>query len=85
MFAARNIRNDKAYTHKNFLHSNLRWLALLGSKLPMTYLRIKVESLENIDGVGILGDIVVHNLVHPIQECWSLNDSFKVGEIKALQ
>lgn len=51
----------------------------------MTYLGVKVESLENIDGVGILGDIVIHYLVHPIQECWSLYDGFKVGEIKALQ
>lgn len=96
----RNIRNDEAHLvcskkysrwqglhepHKNFLHSNLRCFTALDSKRLMTYLGVKVESLENIDGVWILSDIVIHYLVHPIQECWSLYDGFKVWEIKALQ
>lgn len=70
-----------------FVMTRLTWTSqkFLDSKLLMTYLGIKVESLENIDGVGILSDIVVHYLVHPIKECWSLNDGFKVWEIKALQ
>lgn len=64
LFVVRNIRNDKVYIYKNFLYSNLRWLVLFDSKLLMIYFGIKVESFENIDGVGIFGDIVIYYLVY---------------------